>query len=82
MPTSTTATSACNIAETNDSTMPRRAVITSEGDGWRLAPTQVNFAGGRIIASGQLPGFRLGRKTIRLRESDVHALLTPIPAAG
>jgi translocation and assembly module TamB len=33
-------------------TMPRRAVLTSEGGGWRLAPTQVNIAGGRIVASG------------------------------
>lgn len=34
----------------------------------------------RMIASGELEGFRLGRKTIRLRESDVLALLAPIPA--
>jgi translocation and assembly module TamB len=33
-------------------TMPRRAVLTSEAGGWRLAPTQVDFAGGRMIASG------------------------------
>lgn len=33
-------------------TMPRRAVLTSEATGWRLAPAQVNIAGGRIIASG------------------------------
>ncbi len=33
-------------------TMPRRAVLTAEGDSWRLAPTQVDFGGGRVIASG------------------------------
>ncbi|MET0588040.1 MAG: translocation/assembly module TamB domain-containing protein [Novosphingobium sp.] len=35
-------------------TMPRRAVLTSEDGGWRLAPTQVNFGGGRIVAGGLL----------------------------
>lgn len=34
--------------------MPRRAVLTSEDDGWRLAPTQINFGSGRMIASGTL----------------------------
>ncbi|WP_423141884.1 translocation/assembly module TamB domain-containing protein [Parablastomonas sp. CN1-191] len=34
--------------------MPRRAVLTSTEGGWRLAPTQVNLAGGRIVASGVL----------------------------
>lgn len=34
-------------------TMPRRAVLTAlEGGGWRLAPTQVNYADGGAIASG------------------------------
>lgn len=32
--------------------MPRRAVLTSEDGGWRLAPSQVDYAGGRLIASG------------------------------
>lgn len=36
--------------------MPRRAVLTATDDGWRLAPTQVNFAGGRLVASGLLGG--------------------------
>lgn len=34
--------------------MPRRAVLTAEDGGWRLAPTQVSYAGGRLIASGLL----------------------------
>ncbi|MDE2595856.1 MAG: translocation/assembly module TamB domain-containing protein [Sphingomonadales bacterium] len=33
-------------------TMPRRAVLTAEEDGWRLAPSQLDFGGGRVIASG------------------------------
>ena len=33
--------------------LPRRAVLTADGaGGWRLAPTQLDFAGGRAIASG------------------------------
>lgn len=34
--------------------MPRRAVLTRAGGGWDLAPTQLDFAGGRLIASGRL----------------------------
>lgn len=38
-------------------TMPRRAVLTAgEDGGWRLAPTQVGFAGGYAIAEGALGG--------------------------
>ena len=32
--------------------MPRRAVFTAEQGGWRLAPSQIDFGGGRAIASG------------------------------
>jgi len=34
--------------------MPRRAVLTQSAEGWALAPTEVDYAGGKIIASGQL----------------------------
>lgn len=37
-------------------TMPRRAVLTREDAGWRLARSQVSFGGGRVIASGLLGG--------------------------
>ncbi|MBA4353147.1 MAG: hypothetical protein C0409_00505 [Novosphingobium sp.] len=37
-------------------TMPRRAVMTRESDGWRLAPTQVGFGRGILIAEGHLLG--------------------------
>ena len=33
--------------------MPRRAVLTRADGGWQLAPTQIDFAGGRMIASGE-----------------------------
>lgn len=32
--------------------VPRRAVLTREEGGWRLAPTEFDFAGGRAIVSG------------------------------
>ncbi|MES2494202.1 MAG: translocation/assembly module TamB domain-containing protein, partial [Pseudomonadota bacterium] len=35
-------------------TMPRRAVLTKRGDTWALAPAQLDFAGGRLIAEGTL----------------------------
>ena len=38
-------------------TMPRRAVLTTlDGGGYRLAPTQVDYGGGTMIASGQFGG--------------------------
>lgn len=37
--------------------MPRRAILTAlEGGGYRLAPTQVNFGGGGMIARGRFGG--------------------------
>ena len=37
----------------------------------------------RYIADGQLPAYRLGgRTTIRVKASDLDALLRPIPTAG
>ncbi|HUQ14122.1 MAG TPA: translocation/assembly module TamB domain-containing protein [Novosphingobium sp.] len=36
--------------------MPRRAVLTREGEGWRLAPTQIGFGRGIVIASGHVLG--------------------------
>jgi translocation and assembly module TamB len=33
--------------------MPRRAVFTAEAGGWRLAPSEIDIAGGKTIASGQ-----------------------------
>jgi excisionase family DNA binding protein len=36
----------------------------------------------RMIATGELPGYRLRTKVIRVRADDVDALLRPIPTAG
>ena len=49
--------------------MPRRAVLVRKRDGgWLLEPTQVNFAGGAIIASGEFGG---GRTTAQLQLADM-----------
>jgi len=49
--------------------MPRRAVLTRESGGWRLAPTQIDYAGGRAIASGMI-----GSDT-----NDMHIALADMP---
>ena len=59
--------------------MPRRAVLTtistSEGGGWRLAPSEVDFGGGRAIASGAFGNagleLRLGLVNMPLSLADV-----------
>jgi translocation and assembly module TamB len=37
----------------NAITMPRRAILTRQAEGWRLEPSQINFGSGAIIASGR-----------------------------
>ncbi|MFA9199627.1 MAG: translocation/assembly module TamB domain-containing protein [Cypionkella sp.] len=50
-------------------TMPRRAVLLKQRDGgWRLEPTQVNFAGGSLIGSGEFGG---GRTAARVQMADM-----------
>lgn len=36
----------------------------------------------RMIAAGELPAYRLGPRLLRVKRSDVDALLRPIPTAG
>lgn len=36
--------------------MPRRAVLTRDGEGWKLAPTQIGFGRGIVIAEGHVLG--------------------------
>jgi translocation and assembly module TamB len=48
--------------------MPRRAVLTREGEGWRLAPTQLDFGNGTIIAEGHLLG---GPTELNLQVADM-----------
>jgi translocation and assembly module TamB len=37
----------------NAITMPRRAILVRDGGGWRLAPSQIGFGSGVVIASGR-----------------------------
>ncbi len=36
--------------------MPRRAVLTREAGGWRLAPTQISYGDGIVLAEGRFGG--------------------------
>lgn len=48
--------------------MPRRAVLTKQGDGWRLAPSQVSFGKGMIIAEGQFGGNGGATGTVKIAD--------------
>lgn len=58
--------------------MPRRAVATRRGDSWVLAPSQINFGGGRMIASGRFGG---GATDVKLQLADMPLSLIDIFAA-
>lgn len=36
----------------------------------------------RMIAAGELPAYRLGKRLLRIDAADVDALLRPVPTAG
>ena len=60
-------------------TMPRRAVLTAlEGGGWQLAPTQVSYGEGDMIAEGRLGG---GDLQLGLRMSQMPLSLLDIAVA-
>ncbi len=46
--------------------MPRRAILTKEGDGWRLAPSQLSYDDGIMIAEGRFGGSQPASGTIKL----------------
>lgn len=58
--------------------MPRRAVLTREGDGWRLASTQVGFGKGMIIAEGHILG---GPTELNLQVADMPLSVADIAIA-
>lgn len=62
-------------------TMPRRALLTEDkgGAGWNLAPTQVGFGGGFVIASGALGG---GATALELKLSRMPLRLLDLAGAG
>lgn len=57
-------------------TMPRRAVLMKQADGgWQLLPTQLNFAGGALLAEGEFGG---GETAMRLQLADMPLSLVDI----
>lgn len=57
-------------------TMPRRAVLLKQADGgWQLQPTQINFAGGAMLAEGEFGG---GSTAVRLQLADMPLSLVDI----
>lgn len=59
-------------------TMARRAVLTREEPGWQLAPTQVMFGRGVLIASGHVLG---GPTRLKLEMADMPLSLADIAVA-
>jgi translocation and assembly module TamB len=47
-------------------TMPRRAILDRDGDGWRLAPSQISFGSGAVIANGRFGAGPDGRGATEL----------------
>lgn len=59
---------------------PSRRWITQSEAADRLGVTDRTIR--NLIARGELTGYRLGRRTIRLDANEVDACLRPIPSAG
>ncbi|OCC25221.1 hypothetical protein MB02_00590 [Croceicoccus estronivorus] len=59
-----------------DIAMPRRAVLTKAGEGWKLAPTQLSYGDGIAIAEGRFGGG--GPTEIELKLSDMSLSLFDI----
>lgn len=60
-------------------TLPRRWLSQAEAADY-LGITDRTLR--RMVARGDLPGYRLGPRLTRFDQSDLDALLRPIPAAG
>lgn len=58
--------------------MPRRGVLTREGEGWRLAQTQISFGQGAIIAEGHVLG---GPTELKLQMADMPLSVADIAMA-
>lgn len=65
--------------------MPRRAVLTAlEGGGWELAPTQVDFGGGGMVARGRFGGgdLQLGLHLQRMPLSLLDIVMADLGVGG
>jgi excisionase family DNA binding protein len=59
--------------------LPRRYASISEAAAYvNVAPKTIR----RLIASGQLTGFHLGSRLIRVDLDQLDAIMTPIPTVG
>jgi excisionase family DNA binding protein len=63
------------VAQTSPVAEPVYEALTPASD--RLGVSERTLR--RLIADGSLPAYRIGSKTIRVRRSDVDALLRRIP---
>ncbi len=63
---------------TTEPNLPRRASLADAGRRYDVSTRTLR----RLIASGDLPGYRLGRRLIRVDLDELDALLRPIPTAG
>lgn len=57
---------------------PEYVTIAEAADALRCTDRFVR----KLIAKGDLPAFKVGTKAIRLRRTDVEALLTPVAVDG
>lgn len=58
--------------------VPDVCTVAAAGDALGLTPHSVR----RLIAQGDLPAYRIGRRQIRVRVEDVTALLVRIPTGS
>jgi translocation and assembly module TamB len=61
----------------NAITMPRRAILTREAEGWRLEPSQINFGSGAIIAGG-----RFGTSGATDSSTELHLAISRMPLSA
>ncbi|MGO1226702.1 MAG: helix-turn-helix transcriptional regulator [Brachybacterium sp.] len=59
------------------STLPRWATVEGVADHLGMSTVTVR----RMIAAGDLTGYRVGKRAIRIDLNEVDALLVPIPSA-
>lgn len=61
-------------------TAPESRYITLKAGAELLSITEQSLR--RYMAEGRIPGYRLGKRSLRVDRHDLVALLTPVPTAG
>jgi len=62
----------------SESTVPRWLSKAAAADQIDVTTRTIN----RMIAAGELPAYRVGKRMVRIKQTDLDALLSPIPAGG